>query len=658
MSGALTATRGTLVPAAGGGVLAFDFSGPPQRVSASFNGTTQNLAVAANAALTLGTNDHTIEFWMNQTSRGSYAVPWAYDGTAAQLAGNYYVLIVGGLAFSLMLGNGAGGYAVNLALSPTPSLNAWHHYAIVRSGTTFTVYVDGVSVGSTTSSQSISAQVNPMYIGYQSANGRVAGYISNLRVANGTAVYTGSFTPTTTPLSPTGAALYLSLGVTAFVDYSTNSLAVTNTGTVALANSSPFSANWVDSVSGIVATVGIGNAGQPTYTANYGGGINIEEAVRPYVDVPTTRTGTGGYTISMAANVPTAPSHYVPLFTGNNLPVGSGGRSGNYIYARKWTNFETGSFASATTNIDLNFSTGALTNPPSWYDWVYNGTSVTVYRNGLYITSFTMSAAAGWLNPLRFAGDESSSTANSMAIGTLYRMKHQTTALSASAIATQYNTVRSTYGGGTLAGSLSFPGGVAGTRMLDLTTGFTLGAGSYTVEGWFQLPDFTNQYALFGANASAGDGSGMMNLIVSSSTLIFSDKNGGGGSVSYTVPTMSTNTWYHYALTRNGTTEAFFLNGVRAGTSATNAINYTAATKRIGMSYVRSWPGLMTNMRVVVGSYVYDPAFSFCTVPIGPLTAITNTRYLMLGAVATTDSSGTDTVTNTGSVTTSATKPF
>jgi len=212
--------------------------------------------------------------------------------------------------------------------------------------------------------------------------------------------------------------------------------------------------------------------------------------------------------------------------------------------------------------------------------------------------------------------------------------------------------------GSTLAGSLSFPGGVAGTRMLDLTTGFTLGAGSYTVEGWFRLPDFTNQYALFGANASAGDGNGMMNLIVSSSTVIFSDKNGGGGSFSYTTPTMSANTWYHFALVRSGTTEALFLNGTRAGSSQTNALNYTAATKRIGMSYVRSWPGLMTNLRIVVGTAVYDPTQTSLTVPNAPLANITNTKYLMLGANVTTDSSGTDTVTNTGSVTTSATKPF
>jgi hypothetical protein len=66
----------------------------------------------------------------------------------------------------------------------------------------------------------------------------------------------------------------------------------------------------------------------------------------------------------------------------------------------------------------------------------------------------------------------------------------------------------------------------------------------------------------------------------------------------------------------------------------------------------------MTNFRVVVGSYVYDPTLTSISVPNAPLDNITNTKYLMLGANVTLDSSGVDTVTNTGSVTTSATKPF
>jgi hypothetical protein len=66
----------------------------------------------------------------------------------------------------------------------------------------------------------------------------------------------------------------------------------------------------------------------------------------------------------------------------------------------------------------------------------------------------------------------------------------------------------------------------------------------------------------------------------------------------------------------------------------------------------------MTNFRIVVGTAVYTPTFGFCTPPIGPLTSITNTKYLMLGAATTTDTSGITAVTVTGAVTTSATKPF
>jgi len=443
------------------------------------------------------------------------------------------------------------------------------------------------------------------------------------------------------------------LGVTAFTDISPVPTTITNNGTTTTSAQSPFSTTWTDSISGINATVGIGNAGRPTYDHKYGGGINCEEAVRPYVDVPTTSNGATGYTISMLANVPTAPSHYVPLYTGNNLAVGSGGRSGNYIYARKWSNFEVGSFASANTTTDLNFPTGALTNSPVWFDFVYNGTAVSVYRNGLPITSHTMSAAAGWLNPLRFAGDESQTLGNSMAIGALYRMKHQAAALSASEITAQFETVRTLTGGGTLAGSLSFPGGASGSNMLVLGTPPTIGAGSYTIECWFQTPNFNNAYGLCGAIATGG-----LSLYIANSTTITTDKYGGGGSFSYTVPTMSPNTWYHLVLVRSSTTSAVFLNGKRAGVTQTDTLNYNGTTPQIGSYYGQCWPGLLTDFRIVVGTAVYSPSFSFCTIPIGPLTMITNAKYLMTGADSRHDASGTGTVTVTGSVTTSGSKPF
>jgi hypothetical protein len=264
-----------------------------------------------------------------------------------------------------------------------------------------------------------------------------------------------------------------------------------------------------------------------------------------------------------------------------------------------------------------------------------------------------MSASAGWLNPLRFAGDESQTLGNSMAIGTLYRMKHQLTALSAAEVTAQFETVRTTMGGATLAGSLSFPGGASGSNMLVLGTPPTIGAGSYTIECWFRSPNFDAGYGLCGAIATGG-----LSVYVANSTTITTDKYGGGGAFSYTVPTMTANTWYHFVLVRSGTTSAVFLNGVRAGVTQTDSLNYNGTTPHIGSYYGGCWPGLMTNFRIVVGTAVYTPTFGFCTPPIGPLTSITNTKYLMLGAATTTDTSGITAVTVTGSVTTSATKPF
>ena len=640
MSGALTFTLGTFLKKLASG--AFDFINPPQLVSASFNGSNQYLSAPTtgiNSALTF-TGDFTVEAWFYPTNlTGTHTL----FSLGTEATNRYNLALNGATINSNLFGSSSVAYTTSGA---SLSTSTWYHIALVRSGSTVTLYVNGTA-DATTDTQAGTIGNGVVRVGANgSGGGLYQGSMSNFRTAS-TAVYTVNFTPPTKPLSAiTNTQFLLSLGVYPIIDYSVNTIALTNNGIAgsSITALSPFSGTWTDSVSGIVATV----QSTPTYDSNYGGGINFTESLYTWVDVPTSYSGASGFTISMAALVPQSASHYVPLFCGNTAV-----RAGNYIYSRKWTNFEAGTNASGIIGISLDM--GKL----AWYDFVYNGTSITVYRNGRLLSSGTLSAAnQGWLNPLRFGGDESASGGNTLAVGTLYRMKHQTSALSAAEVTAQFETVRSTYGGGTLAGSLSFPGGTAGTRMLDLTTGFTLGAGSYTVEGWFQLPDFANQYAMFGANASAGDGSGMMNWIVSNSTTIFSDKNGGGGSVTYTVPTMSANTWYHFALTRNGTTEALFLNGVRAGTAQTNSLNYTAATKRIGMSYVRSWPGLMTNMRVVVGSFVYDPQYSYCTVPIGPLTTVTNTKYLMLGAVATTDSSGIDTVTNTGSVTTSTNKPF
>ena len=209
---------------------------PTAKYSALFNAANNpSLTIPASSSLTLGTNDHTIEFWMYQTSRNQYAVSFSYGNTSYFAANNYY-MDVGEAGFGFVVGNGSGNWAVNLNGGAARSLNTWRHYAIVRNGTTFTLYIDGISVGSATSSINITAQGDVFRIG-NTTTYPINGYISNFRLVNGTAVYTSNFTPPTSPLTAIPNTQILLQGLT---DRSPNAFTLTNNGGVTLSIVSPF----------------------------------------------------------------------------------------------------------------------------------------------------------------------------------------------------------------------------------------------------------------------------------------------------------------------------------------------------------------------------------------------------------------------------------
>ena len=97
----------------------------------------------------------------------------------------------------------------------------WHHVAIVRSGSTTSMYVDGASVGSTEACSGFDfSSTTDALIGFvpSSLTGGspwyVDGSITGLRV-NTTAVYTGNFSvPTTLPASISGTQLLLNFEAT------------------------------------------------------------------------------------------------------------------------------------------------------------------------------------------------------------------------------------------------------------------------------------------------------------------------------------------------------------------------------------------------------------------------------------------------------------
>ena len=213
----------------------------------------QYLTVPADSSVTLGTSDFTLEFWLYQTSRGGYPTAFLYDNAASGTSPTSFFMSVGASS-NVLLSDGGSSWSLALSWS-APSLSAWHHYALVRQGTTFTMYVDGVSVATGTSSYDIPAQSGSLQIsGANDSNAVLDGYLTNFRLIRGSAIYQSNFTPQVIPLSGgsnTTLLLKATDSGTLLTDSSGNSdnLTITNNNGVSWSNKSPFTtsgATWID----------------------------------------------------------------------------------------------------------------------------------------------------------------------------------------------------------------------------------------------------------------------------------------------------------------------------------------------------------------------------------------------------------------------------
>ena len=174
--------------------------------SLSFNGTNQYISAPANPVYAFNLNDFTVEAWIYlTTTAAAFAGICQSDPFGTRNTNNFELYLadnpVGRLVFS-------DGFQTNQITIPfVPTISTWYHVAVTRQNGTMRMFVNGVS-GTLTQSGgnpgTVSWNQNGIVVGYNSSNGGYfPGYITNVRVANGVAVYTGNFTPPTTPLSIT-----------------------------------------------------------------------------------------------------------------------------------------------------------------------------------------------------------------------------------------------------------------------------------------------------------------------------------------------------------------------------------------------------------------------------------------------------------------------
>ena len=159
-------------------------------------GSFQYLQVANNTALQFGTGDFTVEGWFYMTGA-------TFSNNCLFSIGYYN----SGMLLRYVAAGTDSFYFNNAGYNWNPStnfrLNQWNHVAVVRNGTTVSIYVNGTSVFSVTNSSSL-AQSTATSIGtatHDTNNECCLGYISDFRMVKGTAVYTSNFTPPTAPLT-------------------------------------------------------------------------------------------------------------------------------------------------------------------------------------------------------------------------------------------------------------------------------------------------------------------------------------------------------------------------------------------------------------------------------------------------------------------------
>jgi hypothetical protein len=185
--------------------------------SLSLDGVNDYLNVPSSSSLVYA-GARTVETWLNwRGGTGKYQFIAGQGWGGASIAFRLQVLgaadaICGGSAGKLILSWGPGGStSYCLVSSATLSTGTWQHVAVVYNGSSWTMYIDGVSVGSRAASSVPTGAGYAAYIGginLYPTDYPLNGSLGSVRLST-TARYSGSFTPAVDWTADSSTALLL-----------------------------------------------------------------------------------------------------------------------------------------------------------------------------------------------------------------------------------------------------------------------------------------------------------------------------------------------------------------------------------------------------------------------------------------------------------------
>jgi hypothetical protein len=355
------------------------FTLPDGQWSNFFDGTGDFLVTGSGAALGLGTGNWTIEGWVNTSLPSKANSQWVVDlrPNGQGSATKPWLCIVGA---SNKFAYGVGGNSQ--ILGTTVALpGVWYHFAVVKASGVTKLYVNGTQEGSSYADSNDYGSSNDSVIGTVgdargTYDGYFNGYISNLRIVKGTAVYTSAFTPPTTNLTAITNTSLLTCQSNRFKDNSSNNFAITRNGDVRVTPWSPF-------------------APTSAYDPATNGGSGYFDGTGDYLTAPANaafQPGTGDFSVECWFNCNTTS---VAGLIGTNY---TGAGSNTYIIVTL-NRTPAGSAVAGALNCNVNDSatgvgsTSAVFSNNTWNHLVFcrTGTTMSVFLNGVRIDSTTNS---------------------------------------------------------------------------------------------------------------------------------------------------------------------------------------------------------------------------------------------------------------------------
>jgi len=590
--------------------------------SAYFNGTSDYLQVPDSSTLDLPA-DFTIEFWMYREgdTSGTYQAILGGNGNPSN-GWNFYVTNSNNVLSFF--------HSSFLITGPAIEDNRWYHVALTRSGTTLTMYVDGTSVGTATTSTSFAQNTANAgtRIGYDNqANGYFHGYLTDVRVVQGTAVYTTNFTPPEERLTAITNTSLLTCHLPYFADGSTNDHAITPNGNVSIQPFAPYD--------------------YAAYSAtNHGGSISLD-GTGDYLSIAADSSfdfGSGDFTVEFWMYPRTIPS-------------GEGGLITLYEYGsnrRSWYVALDGSklelrLSTAGTSADtlINSATGVF-NPNTWYHvaMVRDGNNITGYVNGVSVVTGTHSGAV-YGNPSDpvIVGSVSTNLGGAEYDGYITDVKivkgtavytsaftPTTAPLSSSGAALHFKGTDASIIDKSQVANLELVGDTVGTTAQVKFAGsksmafdgtgdyiklsspvLDFGTGDFTIECWARTTNTVNN-GVFTLSTSHFTQNNPRGIAVAFYTNFYNWMLYANGTTTNSTRshTPSTNTWYHIAVVKTGGYIKLYIDGteIESRADSYNYSNHTALV--IGGYYSGSYllPGNIQDFRITKGLARYTANFT------------------------------------------------